>query len=270
MSDPAVSERDVTRVHGDARSAERDAVAVEAPLELRAGGESIILVMRTPGDDEELARGLLFAEGVIDGAADLADMHRPPPSTPAEAGNLLELGIAADEVRRRMPARSLYASSACGVCGRTSIASLEQRAGAVLADLPVAATVLAELPARLRAAQAVFDRTGGLHAAGLFDAAGQVTVVREDVGRHNAVDKAVGWALAAGQVPLAASILCVSGRASFEIVQKAVVAGIPVVVAVSAPSSLAIDLAERFRVTLCGFTRAGGFNVYSHSSRIAG
>ncbi|HUH04182.1 MAG TPA: formate dehydrogenase accessory sulfurtransferase FdhD [Kofleriaceae bacterium] len=269
MDHPAITERAVERVRADGRSAQRDALAIEAPLELRAGGEAIVMVMRTPGDDLDLARGLLYAEGVIDGAADLAGMAPARASHPAEEGNVLELGLAADAVRARMPERSLYASSACGVCGKTSIASLEQRAAPVRSALVVDRAVVAGVPDTLRAAQHVFAATGGLHAAGAFDPSGALLAAREDVGRHNAVDKLVGWALAAGRVPLDEVILGVSGRLSFEIVQKAVVAGVPVVVAVSAPSSLAVDLAERFGVTLCGFTRAGGFNVYSHSTRIS-
>lgn len=268
MHHPAITERAVERVRTGARVAERDALAIEAPLELRAGGEPIVMVMRTPGDDEDLARGLLYAEGAIDGAADLARMGPAPAAHPSEAGNVLELGLDAEAVRARLPERSLYASSACGVCGKTSIASLENRAAPVRSTLVVDREVVAGLPATLRAAQQVFAATGGLHAAGAFDARGGLLAVREDVGRHNAVDKVVGWALAAGRVPLDEMILGVSGRLSFEIVQKAVVAGAPLVVAVSAPSSLAVDLAERFGVTLCGFTRGGGFNVYSHSTRI--
>jgi FdhD protein len=266
--DPAISERELERVAADRRDGARDQLAVEAPLELRAAGEPIVLVMRTPGDDEDLARGLLLAEGVIDRTGELAGMHRPPPAHPAERGNVLETGLDPVAVRARMPERSMYASSACGVCGRTSISSLATRARPIAVDPEVPPAVVSALPDRLRAAQRVFERTGGLHAAGCFDLAGELVAVREDVGRHNAVDKLVGWAGEADRLPLVDAILCVSGRLSFEIVHKAVVAGCPVVVAVSAPSSLAVDLAERFRVTLCGFTRDGGFNIYSHPARI--
>lgn len=261
----SVQERRVERVElGGERLAVEDRLVVEAPLELRAGGVSLVVIMRTPGHDRELARGLLFAEGIIDAAEQLENMAAPAGLAADERGNVLETGLPADV---RAPARSLPAAASCGVCGKRSLADLELRVHAVRAALTVPAGVIAELPARLRQAQAVFDQTGGLHAAGLFDAAGTLLAVREDVGRHNAVDKIVGWALH-NRVDLAEHILCVSGRLGFEIAQKAAVAGIAVVVAVSAPSTLAVDLAERFRITLCGFTREQRFNVYSHGNRI--
>lgn len=270
-----VDERRVLRVGqaGD-RDADLDAVVVEAPLELRSReGRGLTVTMRTPtgeADDLELARGLLFAEGVLS-AGEGARVRRADPAGLAaeEVGNVVEIDLAADDIAARWPPRALAATSACGVCGKASIAALELRAAPVASDLAVAAALLASLPDRLRAAQEVFGATGGLHAAGLFSPAGELLAVREDVGRHNAVDKAVGWAMGAGRVPLADAVLCVSGRLGFEIAQKAVVAGCPLVVAVSAPSTLAIDLAERFRVTLCGFTRGGRFNLYSHPWRMA-
>ena len=243
----------------------RDRLVVEAPLELRIAGVSTLVLMRTPGHDRELARGLLFADGVIDSADELADMHEPTSVQPGEEGNILELGLPADT---RLPERNTLSNASCGVCGKASIADLEVRARPIMSDLQVSAQVVARLPERLRVAQATFDVTGGLHAAGAFADDGQLLAIREDVGRHNAMDKLVGWALAERRVPLSQSLVCVSGRLSFEIVQKAIVAGIPMLVAVSAPSSLAVDLAERFRVTLCGFTRDRRFNVYSHGSRI--
>jgi FdhD protein len=265
----SMQDRRVERVDlAGAREEVMDRLVVEAPLELRAGGVPLIVIMRTPGHDRELARGLLFAEGIIDAGEPLADMAAPTGLAPDEQGNVLETGLPADV---HAPARSLPATAGCGVCGKRSIADLELRAAAVRASWTVPGSVVTALPERLRQAQAVFEQTGGLHAAGLFDAAGTLLVLREDVGRHNAVDKVVGWALASGlesRVALADCILCVSGRLGFEIVQKAAVAGIPVVVAVSAPSTLAVDLAERFRITLCGFTRGQRFNVYSHGSRI--
>ena len=274
MSKP-LDERPVLRV-GEAgeRDGIRDPVVVEAPLELRSrDGRSLTVTMRTPtgpDDDLELARGLLHAEGVLAaGEADRVRRADPTRLTPEEAGNLVEVDLDAALVAERWPPRALAATSACGVCGKASIAALELRAPAVSSDLAVSAALVAGLPDRLRAAQEVFGATGGLHAAGLFSEAGDLLAVREDVGRHNAVDKVVGWALGAGRLPLARVVLCVSGRLGFEIAQKAVVAGCPIVVAVSAPSTLAIDVAERFRVTLCGFTRGGRFNVYSHPRRIA-
>jgi FdhD protein len=241
-----------------------DQLVVEAPLELRAGGVSLVVIMRTPGHDHELARGLLFAEGIIDAGEPLADMAAPAGLTPEEHGNVLETGLPASV---RAPTRALPATAGCGVCGKRSIADLALRAAAVRASLTVPAGVIAALPTRLRQAQAVFEQTGGLHAAGLFDADGALLALREDVGRHNAVDKVVGWALGR-DLSLADCILCVSSRLGFEIVQKAAVAGIPALVAVSAPSTLAVDLAERFRITLCGFTRGQRFNIYSHGNRI--
>jgi FdhD protein len=260
-----MQDRRVERVDLDgAREVVVDRLVTEAPLELRAGGVSLVVIMRTPGHDRELARGLLVAEGIIDAGEPLADMAAPAGLAPDEQGNVLETGLPADVPA---PARALPATAGCGVCGKRSIADLELRAAAVRSTLTVPARMVAALPERLRQAQAVFEQTGGLHAAGLFDADGALLTLREDVGRHNAVDKVVGWALDS-RVALADCVLCVSGRLGFEIVQKAAVAGIPVLVAVSAPSTLAVDVAERFRITLCGFTRGQRFNIYSHGSRI--
>jgi FdhD protein len=269
-----VDERPVLRVGPAGADRDRDRVVVEAPLELRArDGSPLTVTMRTPTgerDDLELARGLLHAEGVL-AAGEAACVRRADPATLSrdEIDNVVVVDLAADAVAARWPPRALAATSACGVCGKASIAALELRAAPVASDLELPAALVAELPDRLRAAQQVFDATGGLHAAALFAASGELLAVREDVGRHNAVDKVVGWALGAGRLPLARAVLCISGRLGFEIAQKAVVAGIPIAVAVSAPSTLAIDLAERFRLTLCGFTRGGRFNVYSHPARIA-
>ena len=259
------------RVDAGARDHDWDQVAVEAPLELRlAGGRALTTTMRTPGDDLDLARGLLFAEGVLRGRADAERVRLPAPGAlpREEEGNVAVIDLEERLVEERWPPRALPISAACGACGAASLAALERRAAPVASPLTATASVIGALPERLRAAQAVFAATGGLHAAGLFTAAGDLLVAREDVGRHNAVDKVVGWALAAGRVPLADAILCVSGRLGYEIAQKAAVAGVPIVVAVSAPSTLAIDVAERFRLALCGFTRGARFNVYAHSWRI--
>ncbi len=271
-----LDERTILRVgHGGAdRERDRDPVVVEAPLELRSrDGRPLTVAMRTPsGDDEdlELARGLLHAEGVL-AAGEAHRVRRADPLTLAaeEVGNVVEIDLDAAAIAERWPPRSLAATSACGVCGKASIAALELRAPPVASDLAVPAALVAQLPDRLRAAQHVFGATGGLHAAAAFSPDGELLAVREDVGRHNAVDKITGWAMGGGRLPLAQAVLCVSGRLGFEIAQKAVVAGYPVAVAVSAPSTLAIDVAERFRLTLCGFTRGGRFNVYSHPARIA-
>lgn len=262
----SIHERRVERVDlDDSRQQVVDRLVVEAPLELRAQGAPLIVIMRTPGHDRELARGLLFAEGIIAADEPLAALAEPPGLPPDQQGHVLETGLHAEV---HAPARVLPSVAGCGVCGKRSLADLELRAPPVRSTLTVPARVVAGLPERLRSDQAVFEQTGGLHAAGLFDAEGALLCLREDVGRHNAVDKVVGWALGAGRVPLDEAVLCVSGRLGFEIVQKAAVAGIPVLAAVSAPSTLAVDLAERFRITLCGFTRGGRFNLYSHGSRI--
>jgi FdhD protein len=243
----------IERIDGDARRAARDRVVVEAPLELRARGRAVATIMRTPGHDLELVRGLLHAESVV-------------PAAIAQAGDdavELDLDPAA------FAGRGLLSSAACGVCGRVAIADLERRAREVSADTTITPELLAGLPATLRAAQAVFDETGGLHGAGLVTAAtGAIVCAREDVGRHNAVDKLVGWALGANVDPASLAIV-VSGRLGYELVQKTVMFGAPIIAAVSAPSSLAIDLAERFGICVAGFVRGARFNLYAHAWRVA-
>ena len=241
-----------------AGATERDRVAVEEPLELRAGGRPVAVTMRTPGHDEELALGFFVTEGLSPRAA------RPPDDL---AANTIEVEVDAFDPARIE--RSFYTSSSCGVCGKGAIEAVRVEAAPVVSDLRVPAALLAALPERLRAGQAAFEATGGLHATGLFDAHGELQCLREDVGRHNAMDKVIGWAFAAGRLPLAGSVLCVSGRLSFELVQKAAVAGCPILVAVGAPSSLAIELGRELRVTLCGFVRDGRLSVYSHPERVA-
>lgn len=243
----------------DATGPRADALAVEAPLELRIGGKSVAVLMRTPGHDDELVAGFLFAEGVIADADELLSAERVAP-------NVVEARL---RVARRVPAeRGTITSSACGVCGKQSLADVEVRAPRVTSALRVPRSVLRSLPAKLRDAQPLFARTGGAHASGLFTAAGELLVVREDVGRHNALDKLIGWALTEGRVPLAPLVLLVSGRLSYELVQKAIAAGAPVLAGVGAPSSLAVELAEQFGVTLAGFVRETGMNVYSHAERL--
>ena len=243
---------DVVRLPG--AHSERDAVAVEEPLEIRINGEPIAVTMRTPGDDEELALGFCLTEG-------LAPRSAAPPSD--LAANTVE--VVAD---RRPVARNFYTTSSCGVCGKGALEAVAVEAAHVNAELRVAAALVSGLPEQLRAAQAAFAATGGLHATGLFSASGDLLCVREDVGRHNAMDKVVGWAFGEGMLPLEEAILCVSGRLSFELVQKAAVAGCPLLVAVGAPSSLAVELAADRGVTLCGFVRDGRANVYTESWRI--
>jgi len=243
---------DVVRLPG--AHPERDLVAVEEPLEIRINGVPVAVTMRTPGHDEELALGFCLTEG-------LAPRGAAPPSD-LEA-NTVEV------VAEGMPAaRNFYTSSSCGVCGKGALEAVAVEAARVDSDLRVAAALVAGLPQQLRGAQAAFEATGGLHATGLFSARGERLCVREDVGRHNAMDKVVGWAFGEGMLPLANTILCVSGRLSFELVQKAAVAGCPVLVAVGAPSSLAVELAADRRVTLCGFVRDGRVNVYTEPWRI--
>jgi FdhD protein len=244
-----------------------DFLAAEEPLEIRLAGEQVAVTMRTPGNDTELAVGFLVGEGILrpedlggvaecrseEGDGGVADVRLKAGATPSAGWQ-----------------RNFYATSSCGVCGKASIDAVRVAAGPVADGPQIEVDVLRSLPDRLREAQRVFDRTGGLHAAGLFTAGGELLTLREDVGRHNAVDKVVGRHAMEGELPLGGRVLMVSGRASFEIVQKAVVAGIPVVAAVSAPSTLAVDLAAESNATLVGFLRPGGFNVYSGRERIAG
>jgi len=248
-----------------------DTLAAEEPLEIRVRGRSVAVTMRTPGHDAELAAGFLLTEGVIRRAEDVLDIA-PCAATDADShGNVLNVFLAPSvEVDFASLTRHVFASSSCGVCGKASIEAVQLQFPALKDRFKVSARVLAGLPDRLRAAQAVFEQTGGLHAAGLFDAKGALRVAREDVGRHNAVDKVIGHALLAGWLPLSRHILLVSGRASFEIMQKALAAGIPVVAAISAPSSLAVEFARASGQTLAGFLRGGTMNVYSHPERVRG
>jgi FdhD protein len=240
-----------------ARERETDRVAVEEPLEIRIGGGPVAVTMRTPGHDEELALGFCLSEGLSPVRAALPDDF---------AANTVEVEAAGFDPERLR--RSFYTSSSCGVCGKGALEAVAVEAPRVESPLEVAAELLAQLPERLRSAQAAFAVTGGLHATGLFDTAGKLLCLREDVGRHNAMDKVVGWAFRAGRLPLAGDILCVSGRLSFELVQKAAVAGCPILVAVGAPSSLAVQLGDDRGLTLCGFARGGRLNVYTESWRV--
>ncbi|MBP3954283.1 formate dehydrogenase accessory sulfurtransferase FdhD [Gemmata sp. G18] len=258
----------VLTLRSDSAGTERaDAVAVEAPLEVRIGGKPVTVLMRTPGHDEELVTGFLFGEGVIADADDIISIQRPAVASDRERGNVVEVQLM---VSRRVfdGDRLFYSSSSCGICGKKSIASIEVRGTPTHSPLTVSSATLTALPDRLRAAQPAFARTGGVHASGLFTADGALIEVREDVGRHNALDKLVGWALDRGDVPLADRVLLVSGRVSYELVQKAIAAGIPIVAAVGAPSSFAVDLAEQFGITLIGFLRASGMNIYANPDRV--
>jgi FdhD protein len=234
-----------------------DVVAVEEPLEIRIDGRPIAVTMRTPGHDEELALGFALSEGLQPAEARLPDDL---------AANTVELVAPGFDSRRLQ--RSFYTSSSCGVCGKGALEAVAVEAPRVASELRVPAALLLDLPERLRETQAAFEATGGLHATGLFDDHGSLLCLREDVGRHNAMDKVVGWAFNRRLLPLARSVLCVSGRLSFELVQKAAVAGCPVLVAVGAPSSLAVELAADRGVTLCGFVRESRLNVYSEPWRV--
>jgi FdhD protein len=233
-----------------------DEVAIEEPLEIRAGGEPLAVTMRTPGNDEELALGFLFGEALIDEA-------RAAEPTEDLAANTVEVE---GPLARRPADRSFYTTSSCGVCGKGALEQVEVGAAPVGWEGQAPRELLAGLPERLQ--QPGFTRTGGLHATGLFDLDGTALCVREDVGRHNAMDKVIGWALREGALPLAGRVLCVSGRLSFELVQKAARAGAPFLVGVGAPTSLAISLAEAQQITLCGFAREGEINVYSGAGRV--
>jgi len=246
-----IREVGIERLDGTARHADRDQVVVEAPLQLRARGTPVATIMRTPGHDLELVRGLLHAESIVGGAIAQVEDDAVELDVPATA----------------FAGRGLLSSAACGVCGRVAIADLELRAREVAADTTIARGVLPGLPEALRSSQSVFARTGGLHGAGLATPAGVLVAAREDVGRHNAVDKLVGWALGARLDP-AAHVLVLSGRLGYELVQKAIMLGVPIVAAVSAPSSLAIELAERFNLAIIGFVRGQRANIYSHAWRV--
>lgn len=252
------------------RECEEDLLAVEEPLELRVGGESLAVIMRTPGHDAELAAGFLLAEGVIRSGDEIGAMaYCTDPERP-ELRNVLNIHLSADLSQEALRGRRPFLSnSSCGVCGKASLEALKLEAAPIESGLRVPTAVLYALSDTLRAAQAVFHCTGGLHAAGLFDGQGRLLALREDVGRHNAVDKLIGRAALVGELPLDDRILMVSGRTSFEILQKAAVARIPLVAAVSAPSSLAVALAQEFGVTLVGFLRGQSLNVYSWDERVA-
>jgi FdhD protein len=236
---------------------EPDEVAVEEPLEIRVNGEAVAVTMRTPGQDEELALGFCLSEGIA------ATRARLPDDLAANTVEVDAPGFDPEGLKR-----SFYTTSSCGVCGKGALEAIAVEAPRVESDLRVPASLVSALPDRLREAQATFAATGGLHATGLFDETGAPLVVREDVGRHNALDKVIGWAHGAGRLPLDRAILCVSGRLSFELVQKAAVAGCPLLVAVGAPSSLAVDLATDRGITLCGFVRDGRINVYTEPWRV--
>ena len=262
----------VVRISEEGCSTESDVAAAEEPLEIRLHDRSFAVIMRTPGADRELAAGFLLAEGVVEHAAELGAVeHCRHPHHP-DVHNIVNVFLLGDAVARLdatlAERRHVMANSSCGLCGRVTIDSLKTRAAPLQSTMTVLPAVVHALPDALRAKQAVFDRTGGLHGAALFTASGTLITSAEDVGRHNAVDKVIGRLLLDEQLPLDDVVLVVSGRTSYEIVQKAWLAGLPVICAVSAPSSLAIDLAREAGITLLGFARGRAFNIYSHAQRI--
>ena len=291
---PAVHMDDVVRIEAGQVERRRDVAAREEPLEIRFGGSPFVVIMRTPGSDRDLVAGFLLSERVITRVGDIASIqpctdaearaalddaarsrHSSPEASdggPTREGNVLNIWLTGDAATRAAEAlahcRAVTANSSCGVCGRRSIDDLLCSIPRIESDWTLSPGVIAAMPATLRATQAAFDETGGLHAAGLFDRNGLLVASAEDVGRHNAVDKVIGRELFLDRIPLSDRVLFVSGRTSFEIVQKAVVAGIPIVAAVSAPSSLAIELARDANVTLLGFVRGDACNIYSGAHRI--
>jgi FdhD protein len=287
----------VLRLDGPGATGSRDTLAAEEPLEIRIGGKQVAVTMRTPGDDFDLVAGYLAGEGVIRGPHDLSRIRfcgdtacsgpigvsaLEPDAAPGEQGrdpsnvhdpyNIVDVDLApgVDPPLWSLD-RTTYTTSACGVCGKSSIEAVRANAHWSVQDDPllVSPETLYALPRQLREHQKIFDKTGGLHAAGIFDAVGNLLCLREDVGRHNAVDKAIGWALRENRLPLRGHMLAVSGRASFELVQKAAAAGIPLLAAVSAPSSLAVELAQAAGMTLAGFVRGQTANVYAGAERIS-
>jgi FdhD protein len=264
---------DLTQVvewqEGDVRRFQ-DYLVAEEPLEIRVNGEPLTVTMRTPGNDQELAAGFLFTEGMIERREQISALSETAPDRPQSAGNLVDAGLRSVDFEREHMQRNFFVASSCGICGKASIDAIRVRGiKSPNSEFRFDPEVLCRLPDNLRASQTIFGRTGGLHAAGLFSAEGELIAVREDVGRHNAVDKIIGWALLEGQLPLSQCALMVSGRGGFEIIQKALVAGIPLLASVSAPSGLAVRLAREFGLTLVGFLRGRRFLVYSGEQRLA-
>jgi FdhD protein len=267
---PAVPHR-VVKVRDHAASECLDYLAVEEPLEIRLGGINLSVTMRTPGDDEELVAGFLFSEGIIASADDIEVIarYRGPDGDPDD-GNVMNVLLKGDmRVAKDRLRRNFVASSSCGLCGKATIDAIRATLPPVQSDIVISVDRLNRLGAVMHDAQSTFEKTGGLHAAGLFDADGLMIVLREDIGRHNAVDKVIGHRVLARSLPLDRHVLMVSGRVSFEIMQKALTARIPVIAAVSAPSSMAVQMALAADMTLIGFARNGGFNLYAGAHRVA-
>lgn len=272
MSGPAVARRPIRQLRAGLAADLVDAVAVEEPFEVRVNGAPFAVIMRTPGDDLALAAGFLLAEDVVRTGDEIAAIERCDDVEDEARGNVVNVTVTGDAAARldeRLGARrQIIATAACGLCGRRTIDAIRTRAAAVRGAWTVPAAVVSGLPEALRATQQGFAATGGLHASALCDLEGRVLRTAEDVGRHNALDKIVGRALLEGQLPLDRTMLVVSGRSSYELVQKALLAGVPLVAGVSAPSTLAVDLAQSAGMTLCGFVRGTSMNVYTHPERI--
>ncbi len=276
MAKPAAPDLHIRRWSSGKWTGAPDAVVTEEPLQLMLGGSPLSVLMRTPGEDVELALGLMFAEGMLRSIAEVKSVRVSVESGETESALALEPALIESNqidvqllgAPRRKPERSMLSSSACGVCGTVLIEDLKRDLAALPAGPAIDPALLPRLVNRLRSGQGVFEKTGGLHAAGLFTADGTLVTLREDVGRHNAVDKVVGRALLDGRLPASGNVLVVSGRAGYEIAQKSITAGIPVLAAVGAPSSLAVAMAREFNQTLVGFLREGRFNVYSSPERL--
>jgi FdhD protein len=267
MDEAPAARIELTRLNHGVASQVDDFVAREEPLEIRVEGRSVAVTMRTPGHDEELAAGFLLTEGVVKTPADIFDITLCPATN--EGGNVADVlltrgvGVNWDSLTRHV-----FASSSCGVCGKATLDSVFGNFPSVTTSFQISSALLQSLPDKLRAAQETFDQTGGLHASAIFDRDGDLLVLREDVGRHNALDKALGHCLRAGRLPLHNHVLMISGRVSFELMQKALAGGIPVVAAISAPSSLAVDFARGSGQTLVGFLRGDRMNVYANPERV--
>ena len=261
----------VTEWHDGIATRKDDFLAAEEPLEIRIGENPLSVTMRTPGHDVELAAGFLFTEGLVQRREQIVALENVTSEDDGKRGNVVRAELSSEALPDfEKLRRHFFAASSCGICGKASIDAVRSRLlRTPNPDFRVAPNLLVSLPEALRSAQDVFERTGGLHAAALFDSGGKLLIVREDIGRHNAVDKIIGWALLNDRIPLTDCVLLVSGRGGFEIIQKAIVAGIPVVASVSAPSSLAVQLARELRLTLIGFLRGNRFVVYAGDDRVA-
>ena len=267
-AEAAMSTVSMTRLHRDAGAEHlKDITAREEPLEIRVEGRSVAVVMRTPGHDTELTAGFLVTEGVVQKPRDVLEITQCPVTTDSK-GNIVDVLLGSAVVNWDSLTRHVFSASSCGLCGKTSIDSVFQKFPPVSGDWQISPEIIWSLPDKLRAAQETFSKTGGLHASAIFDLEGNLVVLREDVGRHNALDKVLGYGLLNGLLPFDQHILLVSGRVSFEIIQKALAGGIALVAAISAPSSLAVEFAETANQTLVGFLRGGTMNVYTHLHRL--